>query len=84
MGGCFLALLKFIGPLAQCNFPKFAIEEDCVSKIFADSIRKVVTGGCIAAEQNLILNQELLLEYVDWFASWEQKNPTLHFFKGPQ
>ncbi|KAL4183666.1 hypothetical protein AMTRI_Chr11g156250 [Amborella trichopoda] len=50
MGGCFLALLKFIGPLAQCNFPKFAIEEDCVSKIFADSIRKVVTGGCIAAD----------------------------------
>ncbi|KAL4184777.1 hypothetical protein AMTRI_Chr10g227210 [Amborella trichopoda] len=79
MGGCFLALLKFTGPSAQRNFPKFATKEDRLFEISADSIRNKITGGrgseggCIVAEHNLDINQELPPESVDWFASWEPK-----------
>ncbi|ERN03679.1 hypothetical protein AMTRI_Chr12g235510 [Amborella trichopoda] len=45
MGVCFFALLKFTGLSAQRNFPKFAIEEDCLSEISVDSIKKKATGG---------------------------------------
>ncbi|ERN16684.1 hypothetical protein AMTRI_Chr13g120920 [Amborella trichopoda] len=73
------AVFYLRGPSAQRNFPEFATEEDCLSDMSADSIRKKATevGARVdALQQNRThisrrpnLNQEPPPESEDWFAS---------------